>query len=194
MPIRYITVIAVSFFLTLCAGCAELDRNMSELSGTRASPYSMTGMTEQDLLKRWGAPESSYVDSQGNRHLSYNYEQGTNYGSTPRRTQAASTAPRYYGGSYKEKTDTSTRTQSSGTSMRDVRTMPTPGGSSTVTKESASGSSSSHTESTTTGSGIRWSVADPAYSQKYTRGPMCTTTFVVRNGIVQDYSTRGPCQ
>jgi hypothetical protein len=74
-----------------------------------------------------------------------------------------------------------------------VRTMPTPGGSSTVTKESSSGSSSSHTESTTTGSGVRWSVADPAYGQGYAHEPMCTTTFVVRNGIVQDYSTRGPC-
>jgi hypothetical protein len=169
MP-RHHATIAVFFCLTLCAACAELDRNMSTLTGTRPSPSSMTGMTEQELLRQWGVPDSNYADSQGDRHLSYRYERGTNYGSTPRRAQDAQAAPVYYRDTYTEKTDSSTHTESS-----------------------SPGSYSSHTETTKTGSGVRWSAPNPAYGTGYAHGPICSTTFLVRNGIVQDYTTRGPC-
>jgi len=170
MPSRYVAVIAVSFYLTLCAGCAELDRNMSTLTGTRASPSSLTDMTEQELLRQWGTPGSSYVDTQGNRHLSYSYEKGTNYGSTPHRTQNAQ-APVYYKDTYTEKTKTSTRTE-----------------------RSSPGSYTTRTETTKTGSGVRWSVPNPAaYTPGYAHAPVCTTTFIVRDGIVRDYRTSGPC-
>ena len=168
---RDCAVMVISVYLTLCAGCAELDRNMSEFTGTRPAPFSMTGMTEQELLRQWGAPGSSYVDTQGNRHLSYSFERGTNYGSTPRRVQDAQ-APVYYRDTYTEKTKTSTRTE---------RRSPD--------------SYTTRTETTKTGSGVRWSAPNPAaYTPGYAHAPECTTTFIVRDGIVRDYRTWGPCQ
>ena len=170
MPRRCITVLAVSFCLILCAACAELERNMSDFTGTRAAPYSMTGMTEQELLRLWGTPGSSYADTQGNRHLSYSYEMGTNYGSTPRRVDAQ--APVYYRDTYTEKTKTTTRTE-----------------------KRSPDSYTTRTETSKTGSGVRWSVPNPAaYTPGYAHAPVCTTTFIVRDGIVRDYRTWGPCQ
>ena len=170
MPRRYITVIAVSFFLALCAACAELERNLSDFTGTRAAPYSMSGMTEQELLRQWGAPGSSYVDTQGNRHLSYSYEKGTNYGSTPHPAQGAQ-SPVYYRDTYTEKTKTTTRTE-----------------------KRSPDSYTTRTETTKTGFGIRLSAPNPAaYTPGYAHAPVCTTTFIVRDGIVRDYRTWGPC-
>ncbi|MCL2123007.1 MAG: hypothetical protein FWH34_02850 [Desulfovibrionaceae bacterium] len=166
---RYVATTAILFCLFLCAGCAELDRNVSAFTGVRPSPSSMTGMTEQDLLHQWGVPDASYTDSQGNRHLSYRYEQETNYGSTPRRAQD-SHIPVHHRDTYTEKTKSSTRTESS-----------------------SPGQYTTRTETTKTGSDVRWSAPDPAHVPGYISALTCSTTFVVRDGVIRDSITRGPC-